>query len=484
SGGEAQRVALTSALGSGLIHTLYVLDEPTSGLHRQDTQKVINAARQLQTLRNTVVVVEHDPQFIIAADEVIEIGPGAGEAGGQIVFQGTPSDLSSAETATGQVLRQQKHLQSVTADHGTSQHSTRGLPNTNSAPAEVGRYLTLEGVCCHNIRQLNIAFPLEQLCVVTGVSGSGKSSLIVDTLYPQLCRAIGQQNDSEGNNQQPEPGDHDGHVDRIDGYESLNRVLLLDQTPLLKSRRSVPVTWVGAFDAIRKLLAETYEARKRNYSAGMFSFNSSRGGRCPVCEGLGVVTIEMQFLADIRTTCEECGGRRFRPEVLEVRYRDRSVAEILDMTTDEAFSFFSGQAAIQQALNAVRQTGLGYVRLGQPLATLSGGEAQRLRIAALLAGMPVNSTAAVPTGRRSARQTQGERTLFLLDEPSTGLHMQDMDRLITSLNWLVQTGNSVIVVEHDEFLVQRADYVIELGPGAGPQGGQIIAAGPNIRRTS
>ncbi|MCA9064931.1 MAG: excinuclease ABC subunit A, partial [Planctomycetaceae bacterium] len=469
-GGESQRVALTAALGTGLIHTLYVLDEPTSGLHQTDTQRIITVARRLQQLCNTVVVVEHDPQFIAAADEVIETGPEAGARGGTIVFQGTPTELQQAETPTGLMLRQLAESNSA----GSLTERAGGPALSSHAPhgSEPRSWVQMTGVRCHNIQGLDVRLPLETLCVVTGVSGSGKSSLIVDTLYPAVCAALNQ----------PLQRGTESTVDQLDGFQSLSRVMLLDQSPLQKSGRSVPVTWVGAFDEIRRLLADTYEARKRNYSAGMFSFNSARGGRCPVCEGLGVVTIEMQFLADIQTTCDECAGRRFRPDVLEVRYRDRSVSEILEMTVDDAFTFFSGHPRIQQPLNAVRQAGLGYLRLGQPLSTLSGGEAQRLRIAALLAGISIPESDFGPQEKSRPKQAdKGERTLFILDEPSTGLHMKDVDRLMTCLKWLVQTGHSVIVVEHDSQIVRHADHIIELGPGAGRSGGKIIAEGPADR---
>ena len=452
SGGEAQRVALTAALGSGLINTLYVLDEPTSGLHQSDTQRIIAATRQLQQLGNTVVVVEHDPDFIRAADEVIEIGPGAGNAGGQVVFQGNVEQLlSTASTATGTAI----------TVHGRDERSAH-------TPREPQTWLQFRHVTCHNIHELTGRIPLETVCVVTGVSGSGKSSLMVDTLYPELCRHLGR----------PCPHDAAGCVESVTGLDHIDDVVLLDQNPLPRSRRSIPATVVGGFDEIRKALAGTHEAKKRSYSAGMFSFNSSKGGRCPNCDGNGIVTIEMQFLADIQTICEECAGRRFRPDVLEVRYRDRSVDDILNMTAEDAFSFFNGNRKIQQKLNALRQAGLGYIRLGQPVATLSGGESQRLRIAALLAGVPLDD--GVPGRRSTATSSKTARTLFILDEPSTGLHLKDVSSLMQCLNHLVDIGHSVVVIEHDESIVRAADYVIEMGPGPGRQGGRIISSGPPI----
>ena len=448
SGGESQRASLTSALGSGLINTLYVLDEPTAGLHPSDTKRIMAAVRDLQQRGNTVVVVEHDPEFILAADDVVEIGPGAGDTGGTIVFQGSPGELLNADTATANQLR---------SSSGSAQMASKQRRQPEN-------WLTLTGVRCHNIDGQSVRIPLGVLCAVTGVSGSGKSSLIVDALYPRLCGLLQLSVTPSG----------DGTIDRIDGFEHIDTVLLLDQSPIQRSRRSIPATWIGVFDEIRVLLAETHEAKKRNFGRGMFSFNSASGGRCPVCEGRGVVTVAMQFLADIQTTCEECSGRRFRPEVLEIRYRDRSVHEILCMTSDEAFTFFNGQHRIQQRLNAVRQVGLGYLRLGQPLSTVSGGEAQRLRIAALLAGIPPEDGDTAARNRKAAALTKAGRTLFLLDEPCSGLHLQDIERLRTCLDFLLQTGHSVIVIDHDPALISHADHHIQLGPGAGRLGGQVV----------
>jgi excinuclease ABC subunit A len=450
SGGEAQRVVLTSALGSGLINTLYVLDEPTSGLHSTDTQKVIAATRRLQQLGNTVVVVEHDTDFIQAADELVEIGPEAGNAGGLVVFQGTPNKLLALRsTATGESL----------ADLDTISSEVETRPPQS--------WLKFTDITCHNIQSLSGALPLGVICAVTGVSGSGKSSLIVDAIYPALCRHFGKTCDAPV----------DASVAKLDGWQNLSEVTLLDQSPLPRSRRSIPATTIGCFDEIRKVIASTHEARKRNYKPGMFSFNSAQGGRCENCEGHGIVTVEMQFLADIETTCEQCAGRRFRPDVLDVRYRDRSIHDILEMTGDEAFVFFNGHRKIQQCLNALRQAGLGYIRLGQSVSTLSGGECQRLRIATLLAGVPLDDSDAVPRNRVAAGRSTSGQTLFILDEPSTGLHAKDIAALMRCLNHLVEIGHSIIVVEHDPQVVRHADHVIEMGPGAGHDGGQIISNG-------
>jgi excinuclease ABC subunit A len=486
SGGEAQRAMLTSALGSGLINTLYVLDEPTAGLHFSDTAKVIASVRRLQELGNTVIVVEHDPTFILSADEVIEIGPGAGDDGGTVVFQGTPAELLQENSLTAVKLRQSQQqtlpkgdVEPETVPKGRKKGVRKKAAESVSQLVAEGvasmrkrrvpeRWLKLKNVTSNNLHGINVELPLEVFCAVTGVSGSGKSSLIADALYPALCRKLNL----------PCAHPTSATIGNIDGASEIENVLLLDQSPIPRSRRSIPATWIGVFDDIRILLAETHEAKKRNYSRAIFSFNASSGGRCPVCEGRGVVTVAMQFLADIQTTCEECHGRRFRPDVLEIRYRDRSVHDILNMTADEAFTFFNGHHRIQQRLNAVRQTGLGYLRLGQPLSTISGGEAQRMRIAGMLAGVPLTDGDTAAENRKASTLTRSGRTLFLLDEPSSGLHLQDIDRLLNCIDFLLQTGHSIIVIDHDEFLTSQADWQIELGPGAGKNGGRIIRSEP------
>ena len=481
SGGEARRVVMTSALRSGLINTLYVLDEPTSGMHETDIERIHAAVRRLQAGGNTVIVVEHDLDVIRRADHVVELGPEGGQDGGAIVFEGSPNDLLRMETHTGIALREnqsedgnnllQKREGEVPAEpHGSADRAQQSTeqkprrPNTTRPSDDPRHWLKIRNVCCHNIDGADVDLPLQMLCAVTGVSGSGKSSLIVAALYPELRRAL---------SNTPQRG---GCCEVTDGVQYLSDVQLMEQNPLQRSRRSVPATYLGAFDEIRRLLAETHEARKRNFTPGTFSFNSARSGRCERCHGQGFITIDMQFLPDVDTTCDNCQGRRFRSDVLEIRYRDRAVDEILKMTAGEAFVFFNGHHRIQKSLNGLRQAGLDYLTLGQPLSTLSGGEAQRLRIAALLAGGPDPEK----TGKRSGGVTTRDETgtLFILDEPSNGLHVRDTDRLMNCLHQLVQVGHSVVMIEHDHRLVQRSNYRIEMGPGAGRQGGRVIAMGP------
>jgi excinuclease ABC subunit A len=460
SGGEARRTLLAAVLGSGLTGTLYVLDEPTQGLHSNDTRLVLQLLRRLQQTGNTVVVVEHDPAVILAADHVVELGPGAGAGGGRIVFSGLPADLLNADTSTGLALRNRPSI-------AVPETTAKSLPVEDSSPKQ---WLRLTGVCCHNLQQIDVEIPLGVLCAVTGVSGSGKSSLLVDTLVPALRKQL----------RLPEPPGTSsqlaGQWKTLSGHEYLEGVLLLDQQPLKRSLRSIPATWLGVWSDIRGLLAETHEARRRNYPAAMFSFNAAKGGRCPVCEGRGQVTVPMQFLADIDTPCSACGGHRFLPEILEIRYRDRGVHEILQMTCDDAFRFFHGQYRIQHRLNAMKQAGLAYLPLGQPLSTVSGGEAQRLRIAAVLAGVPCDLDPA--TSSSAPRLTRSGRTLFVLDEPSCGLHPADVDRLVECLQFLLQTGHSILVIDHDLRLLQHAQWEIRLGPGPGRHGGKILRSAP------
>ena len=454
SGGEARRVVLCSAFGAGLSRALYVLDEPTSGMHATDIVRVICAARNLQEAGNTVVVVEHDLDFIRAADHVIELGPHGGRDGGKVVFEGLPEHLMDAGTATGTAL----------ADASGSANGGRSY----CAISEFTRHklwLRLRNVHCHNVCGANADIPLRTLCAVTGVSGSGKTSLIVDTLHPAATERI-------GGISRPSAG----RCEELTGTQWIDDIRLLDQNPPIRSGRSIPATWLGIFDEVRKLLAATHEARKRSWTAGMFSFNSNSGGRCERCKGQGQVTIDMQFLPDVKTVCDNCQGKRFRADVLEVRYRDRNVNEILQMTADEAFSFFHNVRKVQRSLNALRQTGLGYMLIGQPISTLSGGEAQRIRIATLLAGVP-DAEHEPPKRKKTNPSANTQGSLFILDEPSSGLHARDTDRLMSCLRQLVQVGHSVILIEHDAQLIEQCDYCVEMGPGAGRHGGRVVASG-------
>ncbi len=466
SGGEAQRVVLTSILGSGLVGTLFVLDEPTTGLHPEDGKKVLACVRAIQRAGNTVVIVEHDLDVIRQADHVIELGPGAGENGGRVVFQGTAQELRNASTITGEKLRQPE-TDSPSIGHSAIPLRTRRVPE---------QWLKLSGVSINNLCDVSIDIPLGVLCSISGVSGAGKSSLIKDALYPFLVRQL-----HPDRSEAEQFSNCFSVITSVAGIDSIESVLLLDQRPIRRSIRSIPATWIGVFDEIRILMAETHEARRRNYSRMMFSFNASKGGRCPICEGRGIITVPMQFLADVETTCEECRGQRFRPDVIEVRYRDRSIFDILNMTADEAFRFFNGHHRIQTRINAMRQSGLGYLRLGQSLATLSGGESQRLRLAAMLAGIPLTEGETAASNRKTSGLVRSGRTLFLLDEPSCGLHPHDIESLVSCLDFLVQTGHSVVVIEHDPQLLQHADWNIELGPGPGRRGGKVIHSGPNLR---
>ncbi len=435
SGGEAQRIALTAALGSSLVNTLYVLDEPSAGLHPRDSRRVIDAIRRLRDAGNTVVVVEHEDAFVLAADEVVDIGPGAGHEGGRLVFQGTPDELEKCEESiTGAYLSGRRSIEA-------------SLPATRRRPDQ--GWLRLQGAREHNLKNLTVEFPLGVLCVVTGVSGSGKSTLIAETLYPALCRAL----------KQAGPLPQCGQFDQLSGAEEIDEVLLVDHQPVGRTPRSNPVTYLKAFDEIRKVFAQTAEAKLRNYTATHFSFNAATGGRCPKCTGNGSIRIDMQFLADVSMICPECHGTRYQREILEVKYRGLTIAEVLGMTVREAFTFFRSQPRLQKRLQLLKDVGLAYLPLGQPATTLSGGESQRLKLAARLA-----------SGSR-------RRGLFLLDEPTTGLHAADVVKLLACFSTLLSVGHSLIVIEHNLDVIKAADHLIDLGPEAGDAGGEIVACG-------
>jgi len=430
SGGETQRVALTAALGSSLVNMLYVLDEPTAGLHPSDVEPLVNSIIGLRDRGNTVVVVEHDEALIRAADEIIEIGPEAGQGGGEVTFQGTAEELLSEENSlTGQFLT-----------------GRRGWTLRDHRPRSPRGVISLAGATGHNLQNIEVDFPLGVLCLVTGVSGSGKSSLIQDTLYG----AIQQRKAGETIPTLP--------FTSIKGLSQIDDCLLIDQSPISRSSRSCPVTYVKAFDPIRKVFAASVEARTRGFGAGHFTFNGALG-QCEECEGAGAIEIDMQFLADVSMQCPRCRGTRFRDEVLKVRYRDQSIADILAMTVQQAYQFFRGHAKVQERLKRMIDVGLEYVTLGQPATTLSSGEGQRLKLAAFLAS----------ASRR--------RTLFIMDEPTTGLHDADIVRLFDCFNALLADGHSLVVVEHNPLLMQAADHLIDLGPGAAAAGGNVVAAG-------
>ncbi len=430
SGGEARRVAMTSALGSSLVNMLYVLDEPSIGLHPRDVSQLLDAVRQLRDRDNTVVVVEHEEAFIRAADRLVEIGPGAGERGGRIVFQGTPEEMIRCEESlTGDYLAGRR---------GIADGSRRRVPDHG--------WVRLAGARGNNLKNVTVEFPLGVLCLVTGVSGAGKSTLVQDTLYPALCRRM--------RKDATKPLDYDD----VFGDGQIDDIIMVDQSPIGRTPRSNPVTYLKAFDEIRNVFAETLDARTRGYSAGHFSFNVD-GGRCPACGGDGYVQVDMQFLADVFMKCSECEGRRYRNEILEVTYRGRNIADVLDMTVREAFTFFRGRPKVQARLKRLIDVGLDYVRLGQPANTLSGGEAQRLKLAAYMS---------------SAKRG---RCLFILDEPTTGLHFSDVVQLLDCFEALLAVGHSLIVVEHNLQIMKAADYIVDLGPGAAEDGGRIVVKG-------
>jgi excinuclease ABC subunit A len=430
SGGELARVSLTSALGSSLVNMLYVLDEPSVGLHPADVDRLVRAINGLRDRGNTIVVVEHEEAMIRAADQIVEIGPGAGERGGKVVFQGSPDQIID-------------HRESVTGDFLAGRRGLLG--GKERRPPEHG-WIRLAGASGHNLKNITVEFPLGMLCLVTGVSGAGKSTLVEDTFYPALRRRM--------RLEAPRPLPFRD----LFGDGQIDDVLLVDQSPIGRSPRSNPVTYIKAFDEIRAVFADTLEARTRNYPASHFSFNVD-GGRCPRCEGDGFLAIDMQFLADVYMSCPECSGRRYRKEILKVTWRGRNIAEVLDMTVREAFTFFRGSPKVQSRLKQLIDVGLDYLRLGQPANTLSGGEAQRLKLASYMS---------------SAKRS---RTLFILDEPTTGLHFADVTQLLDCFDALLAVGHSLIVVEHNLQLMKAADWLIDLGPGAADAGGQIVATG-------
>ena len=430
SGGEAQRIRLATQIGSGLMGVLYILDEPSIGLHPRDTGKLIETLKHLRDLGNSVLVVEHDEDTIRAADHIVDVGPMAGVHGGRIIAQGTPQEIALAEgSLTGAYLSGRRKIL---------------IPEKRRPMC--GRTLEIIGAKQNNLKNINVSIPLSQLVAVTGVSGSGKSSLVNEILYPAVANRVNRSALIEGKYKE------------IKGIENIDKVVVIDQSPIGRTPRSNPVTYTGVFSAIRELFASTPEAKAKGYTAGRFSFNV-KGGRCEACGGDGLLKIEMHFLPDVYVTCDECGGKRYNKNTLEVKYKGKNINDVLNMTVEDALQFFYNLPSIKNKLQTLYDVGLGYITLGQPATTLSGGEAQRVKLATELSKRP--------TGK----------TLYILDEPTTGLHTYDVEKLINILQRLVSTGNSVVVIEHNLDLIKVADHIIDIGPEGGDRGGTIVATG-------
>jgi excinuclease ABC subunit A len=434
SGGESQRIRLATQIGSKLTGVLYVLDEPSIGLHQKDNQQLLTTLLKMRDLGNTVLVVEHDEETIRAADYVVDMGPGAGVNGGEIVFAGPPAELMTHKTSlTGQYLSGRKAIQVPSARRHNHQQQ-----------------IIIEGAAQNNLKDIDISFPLGCFTCVTGVSGSGKSTLIIETLYPALVQRLRHARISAGN-----------HRD-LQGLEYIDKVVNIDQSPIGRTPRSNPGTYTGLFSFIRELFSKTPDARMRGYKPGRFSFNV-KGGRCEACQGDGIIKIEMHFLPDVYVACDICHGQRYNRETLEIRYKGKNIKEVLEMTVNQAFGFFSRIKPIRSKLETLREVGLGYIQIGQAATTLSGGEAQRVKLS-----------------RELSKKSTG-KTVYILDEPTTGLHAEDIGKLLGVLNQLVEAGNTVIVIEHNMDVIKTADHIIDLGPEGGDEGGHIVGCGTNSR---
>jgi excinuclease ABC subunit A len=435
SGGESQRIRLASQIGTGLSGVLYVLDEPSIGLHSRDVSRLITSLEDLRDTGNTVIIVEHDEDTITHADHILDIGPKAGKKGGKIVGQGDIEDIKQTNSLTAKYLKKDLEV----GENIKDQIQTKEKIEENDK-------LSLIGVKTHNLKNLDLHIPLNVLTCITGVSGSGKSSLINDTLYPALMNR-------KMNGKQVE-----GRYEDIYGLDVIDKVIGIDQSPIGRTPRSNPATYTGVFTPIREIFAETQEARARGYDKGRFSFNV-KGGRCEKCRGDGQIKVEMQFLPDMYITCDECGGKRYNDEVLDIDYKGKNIAEVLQMTVDEALEFFENVPPISRRLEVLQEVGLGYIQLGQSALTLSGGESQRIKLS-----------------KELAKMTRGH-TVYILDEPTTGLHFYDVDKLLVLLRGLVERGDSVIIIEHNIDVIKQADWIIDLGPEGGEKGGKIVVQG-------
>ena len=429
SGGEAQRIRLATQIGSGLVGVAYILDEPSIGLHQRDNDKLIKTLKNLKDLGNSLIVVEHDEDTMLAADHIVDIGPGAGEHGGEVVAQGTPEEIMKAENSiTGAYLSGKIKIP---------------VPTERKKPTG---FLKVLGAAQNNLKNIDVEIPLGVMTCVTGVSGSGKSSLINSIVYKRLAKEL--------NRAKVKAGKHKG----MEGIEQLDKIIAIDQSPIGRTPRSNPATYTGVFDQIRELFAMTKDAKARGYNKGRFSFNK-KGGRCEACSGDGIIKIEMHFLPDVYVPCEVCGGKRYNRETLEVKYKGKSIYDVLDMTVEEACKFFENVPSIYRKIKTLNDVGLSYIRLGQPSTTLSGGEAQRIKLATEL-----------------SRRSTG-KTIYVLDEPTTGLHFADVHKLVDILRKLSEGGNTVVVIEHNLEVIKTADYIIDMGPEGGDGGGTVIAQG-------